>query len=431
MAVDRAVKMHLSLDLDPQKAKAAASNFGIAMKTAMTGAFTTAIAYVGTQTRAFDGIKKQVGEIFSKAQMAGGVVGKAAGAVMTPAGGAALTLATGGTGAGAINAAAAMSGRSSDTWGQFFKRNLMPIAGGSIGGLIGGAPGAMAGSAAGALLTEDFRKEGKRPNADFMGPMPGVKSWTGRGVSAAMGAGLGTMAAGPLGGVAGAVGGAVGGPAGAVLASGLAGAASAAITLTKAALDAANGIASMVELTDPATAREWNRALTDATAIMGDMLKPVLEFAIDTVRQWADVMAGSGDGFKDAIGAIVDIVKVVMIPTMATFKVLMPVVSLALKGLAAVVQVLLWPLKKLGEGIDWVISKIPFLGGSKDASRGVASHGQAGFDSIEGIARRAQEAGLRAGKLSVEERQLLAMEEVARNTRKKSRVNEESLGGQR
>ena len=202
-------------------------------------------------------------------------------------------------------------------------------------------------------------------------------------------------------------GGMMGGVGGAAAGIAIGGAASAVVALGKAALDAAGMLAGMVELTDPATAKEWHRAMADITAVLGDIFKPMLEVATNQIRGWADILAGSGDGLKDLVSALGDVAKTAFDLFVTTLKPVLPVINIALKGLAAAVNVVLWPFKKMGEAIDWVISKIPFMGGSKDASRGAAMVGSSGFSGIDEVLRNVQQTAALKGQLTKEERNKL------------------------
>lgn len=390
----RSVKMFLNLDVNAQQASKAASTFGTAVKgalgIAMTGAMGLAArspeirASVASMfTGATEGLKKSLGGFMGNLGVSAGTAGSIASGVGSIAGGVGK-----------------------------FAWNHPRIAGAALGGLGGGIPGMLGGAA---------------PNF-------------GRFLASSGGAAIGGAVAGPLGAIGGAAGGMMGGVGGAAAGIAIGGAASAVVALGKAALDAAGMLAGMVELTDPATAKEWHRAMADITAVLGDIFKPMLEVATNQIRGWADILAGSGDGLKDLVSALGDVAKTAFDLFVTTLKPVLPVINIALKGLAAAVNVVLWPFKKMGEAIDWVISKIPFMGGSKDASRGAAMVGSSGFSGIDEVLRNVQQTAALKGQLTKEERNLRALEEIAKNTaetaaaerrRAGERVNAETVGGQR
>lgn len=391
MAVDRAVKMSLGISLDGTQAKQAASAFGGLFKAAIGAAATVGLGVAARSTEvrnaisgafagASESIKKSFGGFMGNLGVSAGTAGSVASGVGSVAGGV---------------------GR--------FAWNHPRLAGAALGGLGGGIPGMLSGAA---------------PNF-------------GRFLASSGGAAIGGAVAGPLGAVGGGLGGMLGGVGGAAAGIAIGGAAAGVVALGKAALEAADMLSGMVALTDPATAKEWQRAMADITAVLGDMFKPILEVAINQMRGWADLLASSGDGIKDVVSALSDVAKVAFDLFINILKPVLPIINIALKGLAAAVNVVLWPFKKLAEGIDWVISKIPFLGGSnKGASQDFAGSA-AQFTSVDAVSRNVQQAAYSRGLVSKEDRMLAAMEETAKNTdriRPPSRhqdLNDASLGGHR
>lgn len=148
-----------------------------------------------------------------------------------------------------------------------------------MGGMLGGIPGAIS-------------------------AMPGS---FGRMASSAVGGMFGQAVGGTGGGIGGALGGAMGGMSGALMGAAIGGTAGAIVGLGKAAMGAASTIASLVEMTDPYTAKEYNKAIADLQAIIGHGLKPIVEDATVVIRSWADTLHGMiplMKGFASAVGEI-------------------------------------------------------------------------------------------------------------------------------
>lgn len=109
-------------------------------------------------------------------------------------------------------------------------------------------------------------------------------------------------------------------------------------------------IASIVEKMNPAAVEMFSRAMDDLTAVMGDLLLPILEAGTGLVRRFADILNSIVPAFDPIIEVIVELVGIMADLLLPIFEAVTPLIQLfgaILKSMMPVVQFLADIFKKV------------------------------------------------------------------------------------
>jgi hypothetical protein len=176
-----------------------------------------------------------------------------------------------------------------------------------------------------------------------------------------------------------------------------------------AAAVAAVGLAMVqfVGKANPAVAEQFNLALNDVMAVIGQALTPVLQVVTQVTRLFGDALAG----VLPALGAVLGEIASSLMPI---FEALFEAFAISLGFLADVLKIVAPVIKIIADGIktvfDWWLRAIKYLLGlvgielgdtsiKKGSSTGAAVR-QAGHDSVEGLIKKAQASAFSLGTAS-------------------------------
>jgi hypothetical protein len=190
---------------------------------------------------------------------------------------------------------------------------------------------------------------------------------------------------------------------------------------------AADPIEHLVRLFNPAKADVFVRAMTDAFAVVGRMLTPVLDAFTGVARKVGDLMAGMEPVLAPAMAAIAELVKVIGDEVVKTIRDNMPFFEMLAAVITKVAQAAATAVQILGEAIrafnrmfgGRIARMLGFDGSSFDpkASSVGAAARQARFQAPKELSNDAIKNALQIGKEGVkakkpEERSADALEKI-------------------
>lgn len=156
-------------------------------------------------------------------------------------------------------------------------------------------------------------------------------------------------------------------------------------------------IAGIVAKANPAVAEQFNLALNDTLAVIGQALVPVLQVATQLLRLFADAMAGFSREIGEALGEIFSALMPVFEVFVEVFARLLSVVAEVLKAVAPLIRMVAEGIKTifdwLGRAIRFLLDLIGIELGDSPLKRGASTGAavrQASIGSVEGLIQKAQ-----------------------------------------
>lgn len=232
------------------------------------------------------------------------------------------------------------------------------------------------------------------------------------------------------------------------------------------------GIASIVEMANPAAFQQFSFAVNDTLAVLGQSLTPVLEAATGLIRKFGDILATMQPVLDPLMQSVADIIGMVAQLLVPAAQVVTPLIGLMAQALQkikpileGVVEAVKWMAKatvivinKMIEAINFIIRNTPgvpdkwqlsplslpdFDSLPKRSSVGAAVR-MASHTSAEDFGRKARATafsqGLGKGMTAAEEKQISLLEMLLKEAQAQSlhlkflseieRINKQKYGGQ-